>query len=440
MDDFATIPEILDELRAGRMIVLVDDPHRENEGDVVCAGQLATPAHVNFMLKHARGEVCTTMEAGWTERLGLEMQTARNTSPLTCAKCVTVDAAVGTTTGVSAQDQATTIRKLADPASGPEDFSRPGHTRPIRARDGGVLVRTGHTEGSVDLCRLAGLAPVGLICEILDDDGVPMRLTSLRAYCRTHGFKMTTIEALIRWRREHESLVQRVASTRIPTPHGPDVVSPAGVPTGGAGKTVFDIHLFSNRVDTNQHVALTLGIDVPEDLSKPFAELAEPVLVRVHSECLTGDIFGSMRCDCGPQLDAAMRRVAAEGRGAILYLRQEGRGIGLEKKLLAYRLQEHGMDTVDANRALGFSADERDYGIGAQILHHLGVRRLRIMTNNPKKLTSLSGFGLSVEERVPLEVPTTDDSAAYLRAKRDRMGHLLSRLDRGGAAGNPPQV
>lgn len=417
MDGFASIPEVLDEIRAGRMIVLVDDPHRENEGDVVCSAELASAAHVNFMLKHARGEVCTTMPVAWAERMGLELQAARNTSPFTCAKCVTVDAAAGTTTGVSAQDQATTIRKLADAESRPEDFSRPGHTRPIRARDGGVLVRTGHTEGSVDLCRLAGLAPVAVICEILDDDGVPMRLTALREYARTHGFKVTTIEELIRWRRANESLVQRAASTRIPTPHGP-----------GSSKTVFDIHLFSNRVDANQHVALTLGIEAPEDLAKPFAEIADPVLARVHSECLTGDIFGSMRCDCGPQLDAAMRAVAKAGRGVVLYLRQEGRGIGLEKKLLAYRLQEHGMDTVEANRALGFSADERDYGIGAQILHHLGVRKLRLMTNNPKKLTSLSGFGLSVEERVPLEVPSTDDSAAYLRAKRDRLGHLLSSL------------
>lgn len=414
MTDFATIPAILDELRAGRMIVLVDDPRRENEGDVVVAAEKVTPQHVNFMLKHARGEVCTTLPAAWADRMGLEPQVARNTNPLKCSKCVTVDAAVGTTTGVSAQDQATTIRKLADPSSRPEDFSRPGHTRPIRAREGGVLVRTGHTEGSVDLCRLAGLGEAAVICEILDDDGRPMRLPQLREYCAEHGFKLTTIEELIRWRRTHESLVQRVASTRIPTPHG--------------GKTDFDIHLFSNRVDSNQHVALTLGLDVPEDAAEAFAESADPVLVRVHSECLTGDIFGSMKCDCGPQLDAAMRKVAEAGRGVILYLRQEGRGIGLEQKLLAYRLQEHGMDTVEANRALGFRADERDYGIGAQILHHLGVRRMRLMTNNPKKLSSLAGFGLSVEERVPLEIQPTDDSVSYLRTKRDRMGHLLSGI------------
>jgi 3,4-dihydroxy 2-butanone 4-phosphate synthase / GTP cyclohydrolase II len=414
MDDFASIPEITDELRAGRMIVLVDDPSRENEGDLVVPAELVTPDHVNFMLKHARGEVCTTLPEGWAERLGLELQASRNTNRLTCAKCVTVDAAVGTTTGVSTFDQALTIRKLADPESRPEDFSRPGHTRPIRARDGGVLVRTGHTEGSSDLCRLAGLAPVGLICEILDDDGRPMRLPALREYCAHHGLKMTTIEELIRWRRTNESLVQRVVSTRIPTHHGT--------------KAVFDIHLFSNRVDANQHVALTLGLDVPEDLSKPFAEVADPVLVRVHSECLTGDIFGSLRCDCGSQLDAALRQVAQAGRGVVLYLRQEGRGIGLEKKLLAYRLQEHGLDTVDANRALGFAPDQRDYGIGAQILHHVGVRRMRLMTNNPKKLQALPGFGLSIEERVPLETKPTDENASYLRTKRDRMGHLLGDL------------
>lgn len=240
-----------------------------------------------------------------------------------------------------------------------------------------------------------------------------MRLPGLREYCAKHGLRMTTIEELIRWRRTHEDLVHRAVSTRIPTDHG-------------GRKTVFDLHLFTNAVDSNQHLALTLGLDVPEDPDALFAEIAEPVLVRVHSECLTGDIFGSMRCDCGPQLHAAMDRIADAGRGAILYLRQEGRGIGLEKKLLAYRLQEHGMDTVEANRALGFRADERDYGIGAQVLHHLGVRRMRLMTNNPKKLNSLAGFGLSVEERVPLEIQATDESRAYLRTKRDRMGHLLS--------------
>ncbi|MCE9635907.1 MAG: GTP cyclohydrolase II [Planctomycetes bacterium] len=418
MSGFAPIPEILDELRAGRMIVLVDDPHRENEGDVVCAAELVTPEHVNFMLKHARGEVCTTIPEAWAERMGLELQArvnpSKNTSRITCAKCVTVDASEGTTTGVSAQDQALTIRKLADPASQPDDFSRPGHTRPIRARDGGVLVRTGHTEGSVDLCRLAGLSAAAVICEVLDDDGRPMRLPGLREYCTQHYFKMTTIEELIRWRRSHESPVQRMATTRIPTGHAPG--------------TVFDIHLFNNSVDTNQHVALTMGLDVPDDLSKPFAELADPVLVRVHSECLTGDVFGSLRCDCGSQLDAAMRIVAERGRGVVLYLRQEGRGIGLEKKLLAYRLQEHGMDTVDANLELGFRADEREYGIGAQILHHLGVRKMRLMTNNPKKLSSLSGFGLSIEEQVPLEIEATAESAGYLKTKRDRMGHLLTHL------------
>jgi 3,4-dihydroxy 2-butanone 4-phosphate synthase/GTP cyclohydrolase II len=412
MDEFAPIPRILDELRAGRFVVLVDDPQRENEGDVVIAAEHVTPEHVNFMLKHARGEVCTTLPESWADRMGLDPQVAKNTNPLTCAKCVTVDAAVGTTTGVSAHDQATTIRKLADPASRADDFSRPGHTRPIRARDGGVLVRTGQTEGSVDLCRIAGLAPVAVICEILDEDGTPMRLPALREYCARHGFAMTTIEELIRWRRATERLVRRAASTRIPTPQG-----------------IFDIHLFTNGADANQHVALTMGLPVPADPEEQHPAQEDPVLVRVHSECLTGDIFGSLRCDCGPQLDAALGAVAKAGRGAVLYLRQEGRGIGLEKKLLAYRLQEHGMDTVEANRALGFKADERDYGIGAQILHHLGVRRMRLMTNNPKKLTSLAGFGLSVVERVPLEIRPTADSEAYLRAKRDKLGHLLSHID-----------
>jgi 3,4-dihydroxy 2-butanone 4-phosphate synthase/GTP cyclohydrolase II len=321
-----------------------------------------------------------------------------------------VDAAVGTTTGVSASDQARSIRTLADPSATPHDFTRPGHTRPIRARDGGVLVRTGHTEGSVDLARLAGLPPVGVVCEILGEDGQPLRLPALRRWAAAQEFKITTIEELIRWRRASDLLVQRSATTRIPTEHG-----------------LFHIHLFSNRVDSNQHIALTMGLEAPEgDGELPAVE--DPVLVRVHSECLTGDIFGSLRCDCGSQLDAAMSAVARAGRGVVLYLRQEGRGIGLEKKLLAYRLQEHGMDTVEANKALGFRADERDYGIGAQILHHLGVRRMRLMTNNPKKLQSLAGFGLSVAERVPLEVAATRESVEYLRVKRDKLGHLLEHL------------
>ena len=410
MSEFASIPEILDELRAGRFIVLVDDPHRENEGDVVMAAEKITPEHVNFMLRKVAGEICVCLPEAWADRMGLDPQVSRNTSPFATGKCVTVDAARGTTTGVSATDQAKSIAKLADAESLPHDFTRPGHTRPIRAREGGVLVRTGHTEGSVDLMKLAGLAPVGVVCEILGEDGQPMRLPKLTGWARDNGFKITTIEELIRWRRSKESLVQRAASTRIPTEHG-----------------VFGIHLFSNRADRNQHIALTMGIELPEDGSAG-PELAEPVLVRVHSECLTGDIFGSRRCDCGPQLDAAMRTVAQAGRGVVLYLRQEGRGIGLEKKLLAYRLQEHGMDTVEANKALGFRADERDYGIGAQILHHLGVRHMRLMTNNPKKLQALAGFGLSVDSRVPLEVDATRESVDYLRAKRDKLGHLLEHL------------
>jgi 3,4-dihydroxy 2-butanone 4-phosphate synthase/GTP cyclohydrolase II len=327
-----------------------------------------------------------------------------------CAKCVTVDAREGTSTGVSASDQAKTIRRLTDPTSRPEDFSRPGHTRPIRSRRGGVLVRTGHTEGSVDLARMAGMAPVGLLCEILDAKGEPMRLDGLTEYAQAHGLKMTTIEELIRYRRETESLVRRVVSTKIPTPHG-----------------TFDIHLFTNATDSNQHIALTLNLAVPAD-GEPAPAVEQPVLARVHSECLTGDIFGSLRCDCGRQLDAALRAVGEAGAGVVLYLRQEGRGIGLEGKLLAYRLQAHGMDTVEANTRLGFKADERDYGIGAQILHHLGVREMRLMTNNPKKLQALAGFGLRVAERVPLEMEPTAENSEYLRAKRDKLGHMLQRL------------
>ncbi len=410
MGDFASIPEILDELRQGRFIVLVDDPSRENEGDLILAAEKVTPQHVNFMLTHGRGEVCTTMPQKWAMRLGLELQVSTNTSPMGCAKCVTVDAVEGTSTGVSASDQATSIRKLADPRAGPDDFSRPGHTRPIRARPGGVLVRTGHTEGCSDLARMAGFQPIGVLCEILDEDGEPRRLPSLREFAAQHDLKMTTIEELIRYRRETERLVRRKVTTRVPTAHG-----------------VFSIHLYANAVDRNQHIALTMGIDAPADAAPAEAQ-DDAILVRVHSECLTGDIFGSIRCDCGAQLNAAMRAVAEAGRGVVLYLRQEGRGIGLENKLLAYRLQEHGLDTVEANKKLGFKADERDYGIGAQILHDLGVRRMRLMTNNPKKLQAIAGFGLELAERVPLEIAATEESADYLRAKRDKLGHLLHGL------------
>ncbi len=408
--EFASIPEILEELRQGRFVVVVDDPERENEGDLICVAEKVTAEHVNFMLKHARGEVCTTLPGPWAKRLRLDLQADDNTNPLTCAKCVTVDVKEGTTTGVSASDQAKSIRRLADPNAEADDFGRPGHTRPIRARTGGVLVRTGHTEASVDLARLAGFHPVGLICEILDESGEPMRVPALEEYAAEHGLAMTTIEELIRYRRETESLVNRLVSTRVPTDWG-----------------TFDLHLYSNSIDRNQHVALTLGIDVPAE-SVTGEPIADAVLVRVHSECLTGDIFGSRRCDCGPQLHAAMRAVAARGRGIVLYLRQEGRGIGLRNKLLAYRLQEHGLDTVEANTTLGFEADERDYGIGAQILHHLGVRKMALMTNNPKKLQALPGFGLEVTERVPLEIQATRESERYLRTKRDKMGHLLEQF------------
>jgi 3,4-dihydroxy 2-butanone 4-phosphate synthase / GTP cyclohydrolase II len=407
---FASIPEILEELRQGRFIVLVDDPSRENEGDLILAAQKITPQHVNFMLTHGRGEICTTIPSDYAKRLNLPLQADQNTSPFLCAKCVTVDAAEGTTTGVSVSDQAVAIAKLADPTSVPADFNRPGHTRPIRARDGGVLVRTGHTEGSVDLARMSGMAPVGVLCEILDEDGEPRRLEGLAEYAERHGLKMTTIEELIRYRRETESLVKRVVSTKIPTPYG-----------------TFDIHLYSNSTDSNQHIALTMGCDAPAD-GAAVQGADKPILLRVHSECLTGDIFGSMRCDCGRQLDAALRTIGEAGRGVVLYLRQEGRGIGLEKKLLAYRLQAHGMDTVEANQKLGFRADERDYGIGAQILHHLGVRKMQIMTNNPKKLQALKGFGMEMVERVPLEMSATKENIDYLRTKRDKLGHLLEDL------------
>lgn len=406
---FASIPEILEELAAGRFVVLVDDPRRENEGDLIVAAEQITNQKLMFMHEHGRGEICVPISNAIADRLELGLQASRNTSQFGCAKTVTVDAVHGATTGISASDRVTAIRKLADPEATPEDFSQPGHVRPIRARDGGVLVRTGHTEGSVDLCRLAGLQDAAVICEILDETGEPRRLPSLREFAAEHGLKMSTIEELIRYRRENEKLVHRTVSTSLPTRHGR-----------------FDLHLYRNDIDSAQHLALTLGMAIPADGS-PAAAAEDSILVRAHSECLTGDVFGSCKCDCGGQLERAMAKIGAAGRGCVLYLRQEGRGIGLEKKLEAYRLQEEeGLDTVEANLHLGMPSDAREYGVGAQILHDLGIRSMTLLTNNPKKLQALSGFGLSVAGREPLELEATQENAAYLRTKRDKLGHLLS--------------
>ena len=408
---FSPIPEILDELRAGRPIILVDDPNRENEGDLCFAAEFATPELVNQMIRDARGWVCLALEGAICDQLGLTMQVQENGSRFGTAFTVTIEAREGVTTGISARDRAMTILAAVKPDAKPTDVVRPGHVAPLRARDGGVLVRTGQTEGIVDLCRLAGLRPAGVICEIIKDDGEMARVPDLEVFSAKHGIKMAAIADLVEYRRRRERLIDRVATTVMPTSFGP-----------------FDSHTYVSRVDGRVHVALTVGIDRPPEHGR-FPPIERPIMVRVHSQCLTGDVFGSLRCDCGPQLHEAMQRIQKEGRGVLLYISQEGRGIGLANKLRAYALQENGLDTVEANKHLGFRPDEREFGTGAQILHDLGVRQLRLLTNNPKKLTGLQGYGLEVVEQVPLRIEPNPHNAKYLEAKRDKMGHLLDRAD-----------
>jgi len=399
---FATVEEALDELRRGRMLVVLDDEDRENEGDLVCAAQFATAEIVNFMATHARGLICMPMVAERLDELELPLMVHENTAPRRTAFCVSIGARRGVTTGISAADRAATIRLAAEPTTRPADLSRPGHVFPLRAQPGGVLRRAGHTEASVDLCRLAGLRPAAVICEVMNEDGSMARTAELEVMAARHGLRMITIAELIRYRMRNERLVERVASPELPT---------------RAGK--WRIHAFRHALGNQTHVALVMGEPRPE----------EPLLVRVHSQCLTGDVFGSTRCDCGEQLHRAMSLIAAEGRGAILYLRQEGRGIGLVNKLRAYELQDREQhDTVDANLRLGFGADVRDYGVGAQILYDLGIRRLRLMTNNMGKYVALEGYGLEIVERVPLELPAHEDNRDYLRAKKLKMGHLLKSV------------
>ena len=394
---FDPIPEILQELKQGRLVIVVDDEDRENEGDLVLAAQFATPEAVNFMCRHGRGLICVPMETERLELLELKPMVLESQSPFGTAWMVSVDSKADITTGISAHDRATTIRKLMGPDSQASDFVRPGHIFPLRARNGGVLVRAGHTEAAVDLMRLAGLYPAGVICEILNSDGSMARVPELMAFSQAHQLKMCTIADLIKYRLSKERFVRRAVETILPTPFGE-----------------FQLIAYESSIDGQTHVALVLG-----DVRQP------PVLVRVHSQCLTGDVFGSWRCDCGPQLESALKLVAQEGRGVILYLRQEGRGIGLVNKLKSYALQDQGMDTVEANRALGFDPDLRDYGIGAQILADLGLTQIRLMTNNPRKVVGLDGFGLAIMERVPLEIPPTPANAKYLKAKREKLGHLL---------------
>ena len=408
---FVPIPELLEELQAGRPIVLVDDPDRENEGDLCFAAQFATPELVNQMIRDARGLVCLALDPAICDQLQLSMQVQENKSRFGTAFTVSIEAAQGVSTGISAKDRARTILAATNPDAKPHDLARPGHIFPLRAREGGVLVRTGQTEGIVDLCRLAGLRPAGVICEIIKDDGEMARVPDLEVFCQQHGVKMGCIADLVEYRRRRERLIERVAVAKMPTEFGP-----------------FDCHTYHSLVDGRTHMALTVGIDRVPDKGR-FPPIEAPVLVRVHSQCLTGDVFGSLRCDCGPQLREAMRRVQAEGRGVILYISQEGRGIGLANKLRAYALQDAGMDTVEANTHLGFRPDEREFGTGAQILHDLGVRQLQILTNNPKKLTGLQGYGLEITEQVPLLVSPNPHNQKYLDTKRDKMGHLLDRSE-----------
>ena len=401
------VPDLLDELRAGRMIVLVDDEDRENEGDIVFPAEAVSPEKVNFILSEARGELCLALDGQICDDLGLELQPRSSRARQTTAFTVTIEAAQGVTTGISAADRSLTISTAVAAGASPQDLVSPGHVHPLRANAGGVLVRPGHTEASVDLCRLAGLRPAAVIMEILKADGTMARLPDLEAFCTHHGLKMGRIEDLIQWRRSTERLVTRLQTVKLPTAHG-----------------TFDLTIYSSPFDSHTHLALTRGIEIPTDGS-PCPALDMPVLGRVHSECLTGDSFGSLRCDCGEQLDAALRLVGAEERGFVLYMRQEGRGIGLLNKLKAYALQDAGLDTVEANMALGFLPDHRNYGTGASILFDLGVRRIRLLTNNPTKRAGLAGYGLEISARVPLVMQPNLANSKYLQTKKQKMGHLL---------------
>jgi 3,4-dihydroxy 2-butanone 4-phosphate synthase / GTP cyclohydrolase II len=398
---FSRIEEAVEAIRAGRMVIVVDDEDRENEGDLTIAAEKITPEAINFMARFGRGLICVSLTPERLDELEIPLMVSQNTARFDTAFCVPVEAKGRTTTGISAADRAATVQALIDPATRPAELARPGHMFPLRARPGGVMVRAGQTEAAVDLSRIAGLYPGGVICEIMNDDGTMARVPELTKFAKKHGLPMITIADLIKYRIRTESLVKRAAVAKLPTRFGD-----------------FTIHVFDDAVDNQEHVALVRG-DITD---------GNDVLVRVHSSCLTGDVLHSVRCDCGAQLDAAMERIAAEGRGVLLYLNQEGRGIGLANKIRAYELQDEGFDTVEANERLGFKADQRDYGVGVQILRELGVRTMRLLSNNPRKLVAIEGYGLTVNDWLPLEIPASDSTRRYLKTKKEKLGHKLSSV------------
>ena len=398
---FARIEEAIDTFRAGQMVIVVDDEDRENEGDLTIAADKVTPDAINFMARYGRGLICLAMTPERLDELEIPLMVSQNSSRFETAFCVSIEAKGRTSTGISAGDRAATVLAAIDPTTRPSDLARPGHTFPLRARTGGVMVRAGQTEAAVDLTRIAGLYPAGVICEIMNEDGTMARVPQLAKFAKRHGLLMITIADLIKYRMRTELLVKRVALAKLPTEYGD-----------------FRVHAFENQIDKQTHLALVCG-DIGD---------GQNVLVRVHSQCLTGDVLHSVRCDCGAQLDTAMQRIAREGRGVLLYLSQEGRGIGLANKIRAYELQDEGFDTVEANERLGFKADQRDYGMGVQILRELGIRTMQLLSNNPRKLVGIEGYGLSVSKWLPLEIPASDSTRKYLKAKKEKLGHKLSSV------------